>query len=250
MNTVLKSQPAVGVLLLTLNRPEARNAFNHEMVQEIRQSFEEASANASIRVVVLGATGEHFCAGGDIEWMKGILAASVQQKNVYAEDISGMYKAVYSLPQPLVAHVKGNAMGGGLGLVCCADVVVSENTSKFALSETRLGIVPAAISPFLVASLGVKQATQLALIGSAVDAHTAKDLGLVTYVTSADQGEQKLEEAMRSLLQGAPGAQRQTKALLRNISAQIPTETIYAKAVDALVYAWSQAEAADGFNAF
>lgn len=238
------------MLLLTLNRPAARNAFNHEMVQEIRQSFEDASVDASIRVVVLGATGEHFCAGGDIEWMRGILAASVQKKRVYAEDISGMYKAVYSLPQPLVAHVKGNAMGGGLGLVCCADVVLSENTSKFALSETRLGIVPAAISPFLVASLGAKQATQLALIGSVVDAHTAKDLGLVTYVTSADQGAQKLEETMHSLLQGAPGAQRQTKALLRNISAQIPTESIYAKAVDALVYAWSQAEAAEGFNAF
>ncbi len=250
MNTLIPSQPAAGVLQLTLHRPQARNAFNHEMLQEIRQAFEAAAADASIRVVVLAATGEHFCAGGDIEWMKNILSGSAQHQREHAQGIADMYRAVYALPQPLVAYVQGNAMGGGLGLVCCADVVVCESTAKFALSETRLGIVPAAISPFLVASLGARQATQLALLGAVVDAVTAQTLGLVTHVCSAEQGARKLEEVQHSLLLGAPGAQRQTKALLRGISVQAPGEAIYAKAVDALVHAWSQPEAVEGFNAF
>ncbi|WBY03583.1 enoyl-CoA hydratase-related protein [Ramlibacter tataouinensis] len=250
MSTLLRTRSSDGVLRITLHRPQVRNAFDAALLEELRLAFEEAAADASVRIVVLGGAGTHFCAGGDIEWMKRVLAASPEEKRVHAMQVAGMYRAVHALPQPLVAQVQGTAMGGGMGLVCCADFVVAAADARFALSENRLGIVPAAISPYMVAALGARRAVQLALAGETVDVQRAREIGLVTHVAAPGALEAEVRGLLAQLLGSASGAQRQTKSLLRAVEAQAPDAHREALAVDALVTAWSGGEAAEGFRAF
>lgn len=250
METIIENMSPDGVLHVTLNRPQTRNAFNHEMLEAMTVSFRRAVRDSQTRVVVLGSTGSHFCAGGDIEWMKSVLSAGPEEKRRYAQAVTDMYQAAHALPQPVVAQVRGVAMGGGFGLLCCADLVVAEAQAKFALSETRLGIVPAAISPYVVAALGVRQACRLALGGTLIDAAAAFGIGLVTHMAPADQLASLTDAVLQELLCSASGAQRLTKRLFREMSPQAPSRDSVVRSVDALVEAWSQPEAMAGFSAF
>lgn len=250
MQLVTDNCSSDGVRRITLNRPETKNAFNAEMLRAISERFRDAAQDPGTRVVVLDGAGNHFCAGGDIEWMKGVLKASQAVKREQAQAVSDMLQSVYALPQPLVAEVKGAAMGGGFGLLCCADFVVAESQAKFALSETRLGIVPAAISPYVVAALGVRRANRLALAGTPMDAKGAQEMGLVTHVAPVGDTRDVVDSLLRELLCSAIGAQRLTKQLFRRMSSQAPDERRVSLAVDALVDAWSQEEAISGFEAF
>lgn len=250
MSSLLRARTPDGVLRLTLHRPEVRNAFDAALLEDLRLAFEQAASDGSVRIVVLGGAGSHFCAGGDIEWMKRVLVASLQEKRVHAMQVAAMYRAAHALPQPLVAQVQGTAMGGGMGLICCADFVVAAADARFALSENRLGIVPAAISPYVVAALGARQSIQLALAGETVDAQRAREIGLVTHVAAPGALEAEVHGLLAQLLCSASGAQRQTKSLLRAVAAQAPDAGREALAVEALVTAWSGAEAAQGFRAF
>lgn len=250
MQLVIDTRLPGGVRRITLNRPEAKNAFDAEMMQAISQSFRNAAKDPETRVVVLSGAGSHFCAGGDIEWMKETLAASQMLKRERAQAVSDMLGSVHALPQPLVAEVKGAAMGGGFGLVCCADFVVADSRAKFALSETRLGIVPAAISPYVVAALGVRRANRLALAGTLIDAQEAKELGLATHVAAPGGTAEAVDSLLHELLCSATGAQRLTKALFRQMASPVSDERNAALAVEALVNAWNQQEAIAGLDAF
>ncbi len=250
MQLLIDTRLPDGVRRMTLNRPETKNAFNAEMMRVISQGFRDAAKDPETRVVVLSGAGSHFCAGGDIEWMKDTLAASQAVKRERATAVSDMLRSVYALPQPLVAEVKGAAMGGGFGLVCCADFVVADHQAKFALSETRLGIVPAAISPYVVAALGVRRVNRLALAGTLIDAHEAREIGLVTHVAPPDSTAETVDALLHELLCSAPGAQQQTKALFRQMASPAPEERLAALAVEALVNAWGHEEAVAGFDAF
>ena len=250
MTNVICQTPRPGLLEIVLNRPDAGNAFDHSMIGQIREAFLTAAGDDSVRLVMLRGAGPHFCAGGDIGWMQQVLAASASQKRAFAQDISLMYQAVHGLPQPLLIQVQGVAMGGGLGLVCCGDVVIADESARFALSEARIGIVPAAISPYLVSAIGARQAGQLALRGNTISAQDALRLGLVTHIASEDDNEPMLESTIKELFAGAPEAQRLSKCLFREISVQKISDSVCTLAVDTLVKAWSQPEAIKGFDAF
>ena len=182
--------------------------------------------------------------------MEQVLAAppSVQRENAAA--IVNMMRAVHCLPQPLVAYVHGAAMGGGVGLACCADVVVAEAEAVFRLSECRLGIIPAAISPYLAAALGQRAALELTLRGQSFDSERAKALGLVAEVVTAGSAKDRLDELLGDLLKTAPGAQRQAKALFRSVEKADSAEACMQLTTDALAWSWQQEEARHGLNAF
>lgn len=227
-----------------------RNAFNAELTQAIMHEMHAAAHDPYTRVVLLEGTGSHFCAGGDMEWMRNILATTPAEKRIQAQAIANMYTTVYALPQPLVVAVQGAAIGGGFGLACCADFVVAENTAKLGMTEPRLGIVPAAISPYVVAATGARVANRIALVGAAVDARQAQEWGVVTHIVQTGKLNEAVAVVLQELLQCAPDAQYQTKALFRALSAGAPSSTCIQQSVDALVQAWSQPQATEGLNAF
>lgn len=239
-----------GVRRLTLNRPQLRNAFNAELTQLITDEMRSAAHDSHTRVVVLEGSGSHFCAGGDIDWMRTVLSAPPNEKRTHAQAVADMYEAVYALPQPLVVAVQGAAIGGGFGLACCADFVVAENTAKLGMTEPRLGIVPAAISPYVVAATGTRVASSIALLGAAVDAEQARSWGVVTHITQEGSLSDAVAAVLQEVLQCAPGAQNQTKALFRAMNANTPTSANVQQSVSALVEAWSQPQALEGLNAF
>ncbi|PBI87780.1 Carnitinyl-CoA dehydratase [Variovorax boronicumulans] len=250
MNLIIDTRLPNGVRRITLNRPEAKNAFDAQIMRAISLAFRDAAKDSETRVVVLSGAGSHFCAGGDIAWMKETLAASQAQKCERASAVADMLATVYALPQPLVAEVRGAAMGGGFGLVCCADFVVADSRAKFALSETRLGIVPAVISPYVVAALGVRRANRLALAGTSIDTLEAKEMGLVTHMAAPDDIAQVVSALLHELLCSASGAQQRTKALFRQMASPASDAHRATLAVEALVNAWEQQDAIAGFDAF
>lgn len=249
--TVLASQlAAAGIRRLTLNRPEIRNAFNAQLTHAITHEMKATADDPDTRIVVLAGAGSHFCAGGDIDWMKAVLAATPEQKRAHAQAVADMYQAVYALPQPLVVVVQGAAVGGGFGLACCADFVLAERTARFGMTETRLGIAPAAISPYVTAAIGARMAGRLALPGATVDARQACDWKLVTHLAEPGQLDSTLEALEHELLQCAQGAQRLTKALFRDMADNPPIAQRIRTSVDALVQAWSNPDALQGLTAF
>jgi methylglutaconyl-CoA hydratase len=249
LEVVTASLANTGVLTLTLNRPAARNAFDAALVRSLRRQLDAAAADEAVRAVVVTGAGAHFCAGGDIAWMRAVLQLSEPEMVAAASEIADMLQAAHEHPKPLLALVRGAAMGGGLGLACCADVVVADETAKFGLGEVRLGIIPALISPHLVRAIGQRQATALALLAEPIDYLQAKELGIVTHVSKADLT-QTAERLVGSLTRGGPDAQSRTKSVLRMSAATKSIEDASDACVAAIVDAWQAPEAAEGMQAF
>jgi isohexenylglutaconyl-CoA hydratase len=221
-----------GVLRVTLNRPEARNAMSLQMVAELRQVLQAAQATAgqpdAVRVVVLRGAGGHFCAGGDLKDMAGARMQAAQATGG-ADPIAAVSTAFGELcaayaqtPLAVVAVLEGTVMGGGFGLACVADVAIATETASFRLPETALGVVPAQIAPFLVERLGYSQAKRLAVTGGRLDATTALQLGLVHEVTSTAAVSAVLDRVLAEILACAPGALAATKALMARARLEAP----------------------------
>lgn len=213
--TTILSEESGGVLALTLNRPQARNAMSLEMVAELSTALAEAERGGAVRVIVLRGAGGTFCSGGDISDMERAGAAPAEGPDLVA-DVSrafGEMCAAFSRTGiAVIAAVEGAALGGGFGLACVADVTIAAPDAKFGLPETSLGIVPAQIAPALVERLGYGQAKRLAVLGGFVDAQEALRIGLVHEI--ADDVDAALTRTVERILRCAPGAVAETKALL------------------------------------
>src|SRR5471032_626497 len=175
---------------LTLNRPDVRNAFNEHMIAELTAWAGEARARAlrqEIRVVVLGGAGKTFCAGADVTWMAKTVRYTREENMRDAMAMSRMFAALDDLPVPLVGRIHGAALGGGAGLAAVCDIVVAEEHALFGFTEVKLGILPAVISPFVLAKIGRSATRELFLTGMRFDARRAKEIGLVHAVVAADQ---------------------------------------------------------------
>ncbi len=207
-----------GVLHVTLNRPEARNAMSLAMVRELRAVLAEAEADGSTRVLVLRGAGGHFCAGGDLKDM----AQARMQPAVAGHDPIAAVNAAFgelcvayaATPLATVAVLEGTVMGGGFGLACVADVALADDSARFRLPETSLGVVPAQIAPFLVERLGYSEAKRLSVCGARLDATQALAVGLVHEVHNPDQVDTALARVLDDILRCAPGAIAATKQLL------------------------------------
>jgi methylglutaconyl-CoA hydratase len=212
------------VTTVILARPDAHNALNADLIDELTRCFEELAEDQETRVVVLAGEGRSFCAGADIVYMRETAALSYEENLEDARRLAIMYWTIDECPKPVVAKVQGVAMGGGAGLLAVADVVVADSEARFAFSEIKLGIAPVTISPFVVRKIGVSHARSLFLTGERFGAERARDIGLVHRVVSKDGLDEAVEEKVGELLGGGPVAQATLKGLLRRLETTEPME--------------------------
>ncbi len=231
------------------HRPEVHNALSPEVGAELATKLHDLAHDAAVRVVVLGGHGPSFCAGADIGAMKASAGASFEANLAEAEKLGGTFAALADFPKPVVARAHGGVLGGGMGLVCACDIVVASDDAKFGLTEVRLGILPALISPYVIRRLGDAKARELMLTGERFDAATAARLGLVHHVVPAAELDAKVDERVGELLKGGPQAQHRIKMLLE-LWADSAWEEYRAALPRTLAEVRSGAEAKDGLAAF
>jgi methylglutaconyl-CoA hydratase len=197
-----------------LNRPEVHNALSVGLLDELAAAFHALALEESVRVVVLGGRGASFCAGADIDAMRTAASATFEQNLADAEKLAGSFAAIADFAKPVVGRIHGNVLGGGVGLTCACDIAVADGEARFGLTEVRLGILPAVISPYVLRRMGDRRARELMLTGERFDAAHALHVGLVHHVVLPGDLDAKVNERVGELLKGAPHAQRRIKTLL------------------------------------
>jgi methylglutaconyl-CoA hydratase len=232
-----------------LNRPQAHNALTPELVASLTKAFHDLARDAHVRVIVLGGRGPSFCAGVDIEHMKASGQMTPEQNLAEAEGLAGMFASVADCPKPVIVRAHGNVLGGGVGLLCAGDLPMASNDARFALTEVRLGILPALISPYVTRRIGDRNARELMLTGERVDAVHAKALGLVQSVHPAEHLDGAVRERTTALLHGAPGSQARIKTLLE-LYAESAWDEYRSAMPRVLAEVRAGAEAKDGLAAF
>ena len=197
-----------------LNRPEQHNALSTELVSGLTATLHALASDETIRVVVLGGRGPSFCAGADIAVMKSSAEVTFQRNVAEAERLSGLFATLAALPRPVIARLHGHVLGGGVGLACACDIAVAAEDARFGLSEVRLGILPAVISPYVIRRLGDRSARELMLTGERFDGRAALRVGMVHHAVPAAELDAKVDDRIAALLEGAPRAQARIKLLL------------------------------------
>lgn len=206
-----------GIARVTLARPDVRNAFNAELITELRAAFERLSHDASVRAIVLAGEGKVFCGGADINWMRGALALSYDENVADAEVMSDMFRAIDRCGKPVIGRIHGAALGGGAGLAAVCDIVVASDEAIFGFTEVKLGIIPAVISPFVLAKIGVSHARALFLTGERFDAARAQTIGLVHQVVGVNDLDVTIEGILAELRTAGPHAIAAAKALIPHV---------------------------------
>ncbi len=200
-----------------LDRPDVRNAFNAVMIGELREAFRSLAADEAVRVVVLSGRGTSFCAGADLAWMREGIGYSREQNLRETLDLAECLHDLYSLPKPTVARVNGPAIGGGTGFLAACDIAVASTEARFGLSEVKIWVVPAAISPYVLRRIGESRARQYFLTGERFDACRAETIGLVNAAVAPDELEARVEAVVSSLLSSGPEALAKAKELITRV---------------------------------
>jgi methylglutaconyl-CoA hydratase len=247
--TVRVERDGRGVARLTLARAEKHNALSAEMIGEIAEAARALGADPGVRVVVLAAEGASFCAGGDLGWMRAQMAADAETRAREARRLAMMLRALNELPKPLIGRVQGNAFGGGVGMVSVCDVSVGVDSLRMGLTETRLGLIPATIGPYVVARMGEAMARRVFFSARLFGAEEAVRLGLLARAVPAAELDAAVEAEVAPYLACAPGAVAEAKALVRALGPRIDDAVIDAS-VAALVRTWEGDEAPEGIAAF
>jgi methylglutaconyl-CoA hydratase len=238
-----------GIVLVTLNRPDRRNAFDQPMVDELHDVFDKVAKDTEVRGVILTGAGPVFCAGADLRGLMPDGSVSMQQARKDAEQLIGMYRAIDECPHPVIGRIQGAAFGGGVGLVAVCDIVVAAQGAMFALSEVRLGLVPAVIAPFLLRKAGESFVRRFCLTAETFSASIARQFNLVHDVVEPDGLDGRIGELVEAVLRLAPEAARHTKALLRQIRSSQDIER-WKISADANTRARFSVEAQEGLRAF
>jgi len=238
-----------GIATVTLARPDKHNAMNARMIAELTKAAVELGGDAAIRAIILGGKGKTFCAGGDLGWMREQAEKDRAGKMAEARALAGMLGAWNALSKPVIARVQGAAYGGGLGLMAVSDIVVAAGNAKFALTETRLGLIPATIGPFVVSRLGPAFARQVFFSSKPFGPDFGLRCGLVARVAPDEELDAAVEEEVAAFLSCAPGAVADAKALARNLAGPDPAEQAEMTA-NALADRWETGEAQAGIAAF
>lgn len=246
-NTILLNLDGRGVMTMTLNRPNKHNALSADMIAEITAAIISIGKNPDIRVVILDANGKSFCAGGDLEWMRQQMAAPRDQRIAEARKLAEMLKAMNELPKPLIAKVHGNAFGGGVGIISVCDAAYCSKNAKFGLTETKLGLIPATISPYVIARLGEGMARRVFMSARIFASDEAYELGLVS--KPVDDLDEAIEMEVAAYLAAAPNAVAAAKALARSLGPIIDASVIEAT-IERLADTWETPEAMEGVSAF
>ncbi|WP_411817531.1 enoyl-CoA hydratase/isomerase family protein [Hyphococcus sp. DH-69] len=239
-----------GVARLTMNRPDIRNAFNEELIGEICDTMGRLNADPNVRVIVITGSGTAFSAGADLNMMKRAAGYSAAENKDDARRLAHMLSSIYHSPKPTVALVNGPAMGGGLGLIAACDIAIGADTSFFALTEVRVGLVPAVISPFVIQAITVRQARRLFVSGERFDAAHAEKIGLLHKCVPADTLNDELEEVLKNLLLCSPAAQDSAKELIRSVSYRTPNDNVMEETAGIIAKARTSKDGKEGIAAF
>ncbi len=213
------------VARVTLARPEVRNAFNAEVIRELRDAFTALSSDARVRVVVLAGEGKTFSGGADVNWMRDALALSYDDNVADAEAMSDMFRAIDRCSKPVVGRIHGAALGGGAGLTAVCDIAIAADGTTFGFTEVKLGIIPAVISPFVLAKIGQSHARALFLTGERFNAKHALTIGLVHQVVDEDDLDKTVASVVRELRSCGPNAVAAAKTLIARVGAATYDET-------------------------
>jgi methylglutaconyl-CoA hydratase len=237
--------------LITMNRPERHNAFDDALIAELTEAFRSMEAEDGIRLVVLSGVGKSFSAGADLNWMKRMAGFSMEENRRDAMALAALMRTIAHLRKPTVARVQGAAYGGGVGLVACCDVAVATQSALFSLSEARLGLIPAVVSPYVVAAIGERAARRYFLTAERFEAAEAWRLGLVHDI-AANEGEldEKIGALVDAMLACSPAAQKEAKELIRAVANRPLTSELAQDTAERIARIRSSPEGREGVAAF
>lgn len=239
-----------GVATLRLNRPDKHNAMDAAMIAELSVACAQIAEDRTIRVVILAAAGEKsFCAGGDLGWMRAQMDVDRDTRMTEARKLATMLRAMNELPQPVIGRVQGNAFGGGVGLISCCDVAIGVEGAKLGLTETRLGLIPATISPYVIARMGEARARRVFMSARLFEASEARELGLLARVVIPEALDAAVEREVAPYLNTSPAAVASAKALARRLGPVID-DAVIEETVTRLADTWETADAREGIAAF
>lgn len=239
-----------GVASVTLARPAIHNAFNEVMIAELTSALVALGDDASVRAVLLKAEGKSFSAGADLDWMKRMATYGLPENLADAKALAGLMRTLNDLPKPTIACVQGAAFGGGVGLVACCDMAVAVEGSLFCLSEVKLGLIPAVISPYVIAAIGARASRRWFLTAERFDSAEAHRLGLVHQLVAAEDLDAAVEALLARLRDGAPGAQSAAKDLIFAVADRPVTDALVADTAQRIAGLRSGPEGREGIAAF
>ena len=238
------------VATITLTQPEIRNAFSDEVIAEITQAFRTAGDRPDVRAIVLAAEGPAFCAGANLNWMRR-MADYTREENVQdAGMLAEMLRVIYECPKPTIARVQGDVYAGGVGLVACCDIAVSADHVHYCLSETKIGLIPATISPYVIRAMGARAAHRYFLTAERFNAAEALRIGFVHEVVHADELDVKVDTILKNLLSASPNAVRAAKKLVQDVAEREINAQLIAQTVEGIADIRASEEGREGVQSF
>ncbi len=248
--SILRIVDQASVATVTLNRPEVRNAFNDEVIAELTQAFTELGQDPQVRAIVLAAVGPAFCAGADLNWMRRMADYSQAENLFDAAQLAEMLRVIFTCPKPTVARIQGDVVAGGMGLVAVCDMAVSADSANYSLSEVKLGLVPATISPYVIRAMGARAAHRYFLTAERFDAAEALRIGFVHAVVSAEQLDAQVAHITKALVNASPNAVRECKTLLHDVAGKDIDVALIAHTVQGIAGIRASAEGREGVQSF
>ena len=239
-----------GVASLILNRPDVHNAFDDVLIGRLNEALDELAGNDDVRVVKVVGRGTSFSAGADLNWMRRMAEYSQEENLADARRVAHMFHKLASFPRPTLAIVHGNAFGGGIGVIACCDIAVASVGARFSLSEVKLGLIPATISPFVIEAIGARQARRLFLTAERFDADVALRLGLIHRVSADDRLQETAEVCISQLLENSPHAMAASKELVATVAHRAIDESVLGDVAQRIALARASEEGREGVAAF
>ena len=239
-----------GVARVTLNRPELRNAFDDALIGKLRASFEDVASDRTIRVMVLAGNGPAFCAGADLNWMKRMAGYGYEENLADARALAQMLATLDRLPKPTIARVHGPVFAGGTGLVAACDIAVGTPEAQFCLSEAKLGLSPATISPYVMRAMGEREARRYFLTAEVFDAAEAFRIGMLSIVVEQSELDPTIEGLLKHLMAGGPEAHAKIKALIRAVAGRRPDDALVAETAEHIAEIRGSPEGKEGIASF
>ena len=250
MSETLEIEREGHVARVWLNRPDVRNAFNDGVIAELRSGFDALAADTSLRAIVLGGRGKAFCAGADLSWMKTMAGYTWEQNRADAQALADMLWAIYRCPVPVVGRIQGDCYAGGVGLAAVCDVLVAADGVQFCLSEARLGLLPATISPYVIRAMGEQAARRYFVTAERFSAAQAAALGLVHEVCADHALDAKVDEIVAALVGNGPMALRACKALVQDVAGQPITAALREETARRIADVRASDEGREGVQSF
>ncbi len=246
----LSVEIAQAAATVTLDRPDVRNAFNETVIAELAQVFRELGQSTDVHVIVLAANGASFCAGADLNWMKKMATYSPEENLSDAEQLADMLYQIYSCPKPVIAKVQGDCYAGGMGLVAACDIAVAADPAQFCLSEVKLGLIPATISPYVIKSMGANAARRYFITAERFTAKEAHRIGFVHEVVKAEQLDDAVAQMVKAILSNSPNAVMEAKWLVEDVTNEEIDEDLLVYTAERIASIRASAEAKEGIASF